>query len=139
MPLQRDPELGRRAVTLLATAFVVFIGAVLTAFTVLSAAEHAGWQAWAVWAFLFGSVIWMLWCLVEQPDQRPSLLQQFWSRARRRVDPLTLYKPRRRRFNPETPWGSNQPPTLESLREAAQESSNTWVPHSVPDRERKKR
>jgi len=140
MVIRRNPETGRRAVTLLATAFVVLIGAVLTAFTVLSAAERADWRAWAVWGLLFGSVGWMLWALVDKPDQRPSLLQLFWSRTRTKVNPLTLYQPRKKRFRPEQPWGSNRPPTLEELREAASESSVRWVPHNVPpERERKPR
>jgi hypothetical protein len=138
MVIRRTPESGRRAVMLLATVFVVFIGAVATAFTVLAAAERAGWAAWGVWLALFGSVVLCLWALWDGGERKTSPLQLLWQMRRKpRVDPLLLYKPRKKRFVPERPWGSNQPPTLESLREAAEESSVTWVPHGPPpERER---
>lgn len=123
---------------LLATVFVVFIGAVSTAFTVLASAEQAGWTDWAVWLTLFGVVVLVLWALWDSGERKTSPLQLVWRMRRKPTeDPLQLYKPRKKRFVPERPWGSNQPPTVESLREAAQESSVTWVPHSLPpERER---
>jgi len=138
MPIRRNPESGRKAVALLATAFVVLIGALMTAFTILASTEQAGWKGWLVWCLLFVGVVLMLWSLLDKPNKGPGILQLFiWRRAK--VDPLTLYKPRKRRYQPEQPWGSNQPPNLETLRESANESSVTWVPHgNVPDRERKK-
>ena len=60
MPIRRNPDSGRRAVALLATAFVVFIGALLTAFVVLSFSDRGGWQPWVVWSVLFSSVVLML-------------------------------------------------------------------------------
>jgi hypothetical protein len=131
MVIRRNPDTGRRAVTLLATAFVVLTGATLTAFVVLSFAERGGWQPWAIWGSLFGLVVLVLWSLYERPEGGTWRLRLFWFRNREQVDPLTLYKPRKRRFRPEEPWGSNQPPTLESLRETAQETSVRWVPHDV--------
>ena len=134
MTIRRNPDAGRRAVAILATAFVVFIGALLTAFVVLSFSERGGWQPWVVWSVLFGSVVAMLWALTDKREGRVSLLSAFLIRAREKADPLSLYKFRKRQQSADRPLGSNQPPTLDSLRETSQESSVTWVPHGTPPR-----
>uniref|UniRef100_A0A7C2JZ14 Uncharacterized protein n=1 Tax=Schlesneria paludicola TaxID=360056 RepID=A0A7C2JZ14_9PLAN len=135
MPIRRNPDTGKQAVTWLATAFVFLVGAIATALTLLSMAERAGWQDWTVWAGLFGGAVLMLWALSGSGEKGPANARFFWVRVRSRTDPLTVYKPKRRRSSDGRPLGSNQPPTLESVREAA-ESSVQWVPHSQPERER---
>jgi hypothetical protein len=138
MVLRRNPETGRRAVALLATTFVVFIGALLTAFVVLSFSEQGGWQPWVVWSALFLSVVLLLWALTDKREGQVSRLRLFWDRARAKTDPLSLYKFRKRRHAPDRPLGSNQPPTLESVRESTEGSSVRWVPHG-PQPQREKR
>jgi hypothetical protein len=137
MPIRRNPEAGRQAVTWLATAFVFLIGAVATAVTLLSVSERAGWQDWTVWAMLFGGVLLMLWALSGGEKAGPAALYS-WIRVRHRTDPLTVYKPSLKRHGDARPLGSNGPPTLDSIREAA-ESGVQWVPHSQPERDRPKR
>jgi hypothetical protein len=138
MTIRRNPDTGRQAVTWLATAFVFLIGAIATAVTLLSVSERAGWQDWTVWAVLFAGVLLMLWALSGGEKAGPSALYS-WIRVRNRVDPLTVYKPslKRRRVDGR-PLGSNEPPTLESIREAA-ETGVQWVPHSQPERDRPKK
>jgi hypothetical protein len=141
MGIQRHPEAGRRAVALLATAFVVFIGAVLTAFVVLSFAEQGGWLPWAVWSALFAGVVVLLWAIGDKPERSVAGLKLFGVRPRAKVDPLTVYKFRKRRRRRDRPLGSNSPPTLDSVREAAEVGSVRWVPHGPPPQRepRKKR
>lgn len=136
MALRRNPDPGRHAVIWLATAFVVFIGLIATAVTLLSVAERAGWQGWTAWGALFAGVIVMLWALSGSGSPTSVSSLYSWIRVRQRVDPLTLYKPTLKRTGGDgRPLGSNQPPTLDSIREAA-ESGVQWVPHSQPDRQR---
>jgi hypothetical protein len=138
MNIRRNPQAGRQAVTWLATAFVFLIGAVATAVTLLSVSERAGWQDWTVWAVLFGGVLLMLWALSGGEKTGPAALYS-WIRVRHRTDPLTLYKPSlKRRRGDGRPIGATDPPTLDSIREAA-ESGVQWVPHSQPERERPKK
>jgi hypothetical protein len=132
MGIQRHPESGRRAVALLATAFVVLIGAVLTAFVVLSFSDQGGWLPWVVWSALFSGVIVLLWSISDKPDGSVAGMKLLWFRTRAKVDPLTLYKFRKRRRRNDRPLGSNEPPTLDSVREAADIGSAQWVPHGPP-------
>lgn len=138
MPFRRNSTPGRQAVTWLATAFVLLIGAVATAITLLSVSERAGWRDWTVWAILFAAIILMLWSLSGTGEKNGAAVLYSWLRVRRRDDPLKLYKPAlKRHLSDSRPLGSNGPPTLESVREAA-ESAVTWVPHSQPERPSKR-
>jgi hypothetical protein len=136
MTIRRNPDTGRQAVTWLATAFVFLVGLIATAITLLAMAEQTGWQDWTVWAVLFGGVLMMLWALSGTGTKGVADARYFWVRVRHRADPLRDYKPRLRRNGGDgRPLGSNQPPTLDSVRETAAESVR-WVPHSQPDRDR---
>ncbi|HUQ69774.1 MAG TPA: hypothetical protein VM165_09645 [Planctomycetaceae bacterium] len=138
MAIRRNPDPGRQAVAWLATAFVFLIGAVATALTLLAASERAGWRDWTVWAVLFVGVLTMLWALSGSADKSAAALYS-WIRVRHRTNPLTLYKPRLRRNRGDgRALGSNQPPTLESLRESA-DTAVQWVPHSQPERSKPER
>lgn len=135
MGIRRNSESGRQAVTWLATAFVVLIGSVATAVTLLAVAERTGWRDWTIWGILFFGVVVMLWALSGTGSAGSVSSLYSWIRVRNRVDPLTLYKPTLKRHGDGRPIGSNQPPTLDSVREAA-ETGVQWVPHSQPERER---
>lgn len=101
---------------------------------VLSMTDRVTWVDWLTWAGLFMGVCLLLWSLGSTPDkQRGWQSLATWLRSRDRTDPLATYRFRRRHTGPRN-GPANQPPTLESLREAA-ESATTWVPRSsVPDR-----
>jgi len=139
VPIRRNPENERQAVSLLATAFVVVAGAAATAFMVLAVAEKATWTDWAVWGAVFGGVVLMLLSMLQPREKQLSWNKlAFWWGARDETDPLETYRFRKRRANSQGTHGTNQPPTLESVREVA-ESSVRWVPHgTVPERDERK-
>lgn len=126
---------GRQATTLLASAFVVLLGATATAAMLLAVVEQPGWRDWAVWGATFGGAVLLLHSL-HRPIATRFRWQSlgFWLQMQDRTDPLATYKFRKRRSNRQEPYGTNQPPTLESLRDA-DDSPVRWVPHG-PDPER---
>lgn len=138
MQIRRNPDGGRQAVTLLATAFVLLLGAVTTAFALVAIAESAGWREWAVWGGTFAGLALLLWSFTWKSESGRG---RFWLalfRGRSQPDPAALYRPRRKRSAPGEPVGTNQPPTVESVRQAAADSVQ-WVPHGAPpDRPRPK-
>ncbi len=140
MAFRRKPDSGREAVLWLATAFVVLQGAAVAAFLLLAAFDNPSWKTWAVWAALFGGVSAGLW-LMNYPLSSMLKWQDlsFWLSTQDRTDPLETYRFRRRRSRNAQPTGTNQPPTLESLREAADNSPVRWVPHGPPPERRQKR
>ena len=98
MPIRRNPESGRRAVTLLATAFVVLIGATATAFLLLTVTERTSWVEWTVWGVMFGGVAVLIWLMYVPPDKQVIWQRlAFWIGARDSSDPLKDYQVRRRR------------------------------------------
>lgn len=136
MVIRRNPEHGRQAVTLLATALVLLLGAAATAFMVLAMTERATWRDWAAWGSLFGGVSLFLWSLHRPKDKGRGWEElTFWLRRQDRSDPLSDYRFRRRPRTGPSPHG-NKPPTLESIREAA-EAGVHWVPRG-PQPERKR-
>lgn len=136
MQIRRNPDSGRQAVTLLASAFVVLIGGVSTAFTLLAMADQQGWRPWAVWAMLFTGVVLILTSLYRGPEGGVVSRRLFWVLGREKADPAADYVFRKRFREIQGELGKNGPPTLESVREAA-ESNMHWVPRgSRPDRDR---
>jgi hypothetical protein len=136
----RERDAGRQAVAWLATAFVILIGAGATAFMVLSMTEQAGWRDWLVWAGCFGGLVWFLWSVVRpQSETAGRGWLRLWLKSTDRSDPLRDYKFRRRRRAPESiPLGGQAPPTVDSVREAA-ETTIKWVPRdNPPPRDRRK-
>lgn len=139
MPIRRNPDHERQAVSLLATAFVVVSGAAATAFMVLAVAEKVTWTDWLVWGAMFGGVVLLILSLLQPREKHISWYKLgFWIGTRDETDPLATYRFRKRRTQSEGALGTNQPPTLESVREAA-ESTVRWVPHgTVPERDDRK-
>lgn len=138
MKIRRDSDAGRHAVSLLATALVILFGAVATAFMVVTMTERATWKDWVAWGSLFGGVALLIWNLHTPADKQSGWKSlSFWLSMRDRTDPLAGYTFRRRKPAVEGRLGTNQPPTLESLRESS-EAAVKWVPHGPPP-ERKPR
>jgi hypothetical protein len=135
MPFQRNPETGRKATAWLAVAFTLMAGTLVCSFIILSFAEDPR-QAFLVLGAILVGIVLMLWGMTgtrDRDEQRSWL--EFWRSTHEPPDPADLYQPRRRRRK-GAPLGSNQPPTLESVREIS-ESHARWVPHGQhPRRER---
>lgn len=134
MPPFKRNDSGKSAAIMLATSFVIACGGVATAFVLLSAADQLTWRAWAVWAGLLGGVILMVARLWLAPERSESWLAQLWA-SRREDAEAAAYQPRYRRSSTPT-TGTQKPPTVESIRAIAEESSAVlWVPRgSAPDR-----
>lgn len=135
MAFSRDPDIGKKAVAWLAVAFTLTTGTGVCSFIILAFAEDPK-RAFAVLGGILAGILFLLW-LISIPREkhvgRSRLL--FWLKAQEAPDPAELYQPRRRRRK-GAPLGSNQPPTLESIREIAQNHAR-WVPHGpVPRRHR---
>jgi hypothetical protein len=128
MVIRRNPDGGRTAVALLATALVVFSGAVATAFIVLANAERATWVDWTVWSSLFLRVVQFQFSIRTRNDKEHREWGKFWLWWKRpNKDIEEEYMPTYR--TPSRSAAPNKPPTLESVRELSEQSTNVlWVP-----------
>lgn len=136
MAFRRNSEPGRQAVTWLATAFVVVVGAASCAFIILGVVDQPT-KPLLVWGSLFGGIVLFLTSLaIPRDTQIAKNWIRFWLASRDKTDPNKVYRVGKKRITAETPLGTNQPPTLESIREAAEQGASVrWVPHgSSPER-----
>lgn len=132
MAFQRDPNAGRQAVAWLAVAFTLTVGSAVCSFIILAFADNPR-PAFAVLGGILAVIMVFLWSISTPKDKDASRTWlQFWRKAQEQPDPAELYQPRRRRRK-GTALGSNQPPTLETVREIA-ETHARWVPHGPPPR-----
>ena len=130
MAFQRNSEFGRLAVTWLVTAFVVVVGAASCAFIIVAVVDRPT-KPLLIGASLFGGVVLMLGLMaVPREKQLAKRWIRFWLAARDKTDPNQVYRVAKKRSSAEVPLGTNQPPTLESVREAAEQGESVrWVPH----------
>lgn len=139
MVMRRNSDAGRTAVALLATALVVFSGAVATAFIVLATAERATWVDWTVWSSLFVGIVLFLYAIRTKPDKDVSEWGWFWLWRRPDKNAEDDYVPQYR--TPTRKDAPNKPPTVDSIRELSDQSANVlWVPSgNAPNRPRPKK
>ena len=130
MAFRRNPDPGRQAVTWLATAFVVVAGAASCAFIILGVVDQPA-RPLLVWGSLFGGIVLFLISLaVPRDTQIAKGWIRFWLASRDKTDPNQVYRIGKKRSSAEVPLGTNQPPTLDSVREAAEQGASVrWVPH----------
>lgn len=126
MAFRRNPEPGRQAVLWLATAFVTVIGAAACAFIILAAVDQPSSQFLVLACFLGGLAV-MLVVLARSGETGTGNPLLLWLRLRKPADPKTVLKIGKKRRAAEE-YGTQQPPTLETVRDAA-ELNVTWVPH----------
>ncbi len=132
----RNSDSGRKATAWLAVAFTLMAGVLVCSFIILSFAENPR-QAFLVLGGILIGIVLMLWGMTGTRDrtEHRSWLE-FWRSTQEPPDPADLYQPRRRGRSKGGTLGSNQPPTLESVREIA-EMNARWVPHGQnPRRDR---
>lgn len=130
MAFQRDPDAGRKAVVWLAVAFTLTVGSAVCSFIILACADEPR-QAFAVLGGVLALIVFLLWS-ISTPREKHATRSwlQFWRAANEQPDPAELYQPKRKRRK-GVPLGSNQPPTLETVRELAERHAR-WVPHGPP-------
>ncbi len=139
MVMRRNPDAGRTAVALLATALVVFSGAIATAFIVLATAERATWVDWTVWSSLFLGVVLFLFAIRTKNEKEHRDWSSFWLWRKPNKDIEEDYVPQYRK--PSHTSAANKPPTVETIRELSEQTSNVlWVPSgNAPNRPRPKK
>ncbi len=130
MAFRRNPEPGRQAVTWLAAAFVVVAGAGSCGFIILAVVDQPT-RPLLVWGSLFGGLVLFLISLaVPRDTQIARRWIRFWLASRDKTDPNRVYRIGKKRRSAELPLGTNPPPTVESVREAAEQGASVrWVPH----------
>ena len=133
MAFRRNSEPGRQAVTWLASAFVVVVGASSCAFIILGVVDQPT-RPLMVWGSLFGGIVLLL---VGMAMPRDAYVAKNWIRlwlaARDKTDPNKVYRVGKKRPTADSPLGTIQPPTLESIRDAAEQGASVqWVPHGPP-------
>ena len=132
MAIRRDPDAGRKAVAWLAVAFTLTVGSAVCSFIILAFADDPR-QAFAVLGGVLAVIIFFLWSISTPKDKHESRTWlQFWRKVQEPPDPAELYQPKRKRRK-VAPLGSNQPPTLDSVREISERHAR-WVPHGPPPR-----
>ncbi|WP_397569496.1 hypothetical protein [Schlesneria sp. T3-172] len=124
---RHNSDRGRLAVTWLATAFVVVIGAAASAFVIIAATDQRE-QPLLVWGASFAGLSFILFLMNLRWD-RPVGKLQTWLFAQHRSDPTDEYRAARRRIQSREKYGNNGPPTLETVRDAA-DFNGTWAPRS---------
>ena len=131
MSIRRNSEPGRQAVLWLATAFVVLIGAAACAFIIVVAVEHPSRHLLVLGA-IFGGVVLLLVSMAVPGDKHAGRRWlRLWFAMRDRTKPGHVLRIRRKRRSEKAEYGTNSPPTLESVREAS-EQNVSWVPHGPP-------
>ncbi len=134
--IRRNPEPGRQAVLWLATAVVMLIGAAGCAFIILAAVENPALHL-SLWGGLFtGVVVIMVWSSIPRDRNFSKRWLRFWLATRERSDNRHVVRVGRKQKPPKIEFGNNAPPSVDSVRDAA-ELNVSWVPHGSPtDRRR---
>jgi hypothetical protein len=122
MPIRRKKEFGETATSLLATTIVVVGGTAACLVVILPFASKPFWPMTIVVAGVLG-LAFLTWLLSEAPKNRLLDSEFFWL-TRRVPKTEREYVPRIRRSRKT---GTNQPPTLEQVRNL-KENTSTWVP-----------
>ena len=133
MPVGRDHNSGNKAVTLLATCFVVVGGALTCGFIALSGdPEHPGAALGNAAAWTAG-IVFVLWILRERPRENRAKAMWAWLTRRGKRKVSLRIGPRVPRS--QAPSAPLAPPSAESIRQLTGGTS-TWVPSQTrpPDR-----
>ena len=130
---RRKSDSGRQAIAWLATVIVVVIGAAATGVVIVAGAERQI-EPWLVWGICFSFII-VTMVLWNVRWEEPLNQLKFWLSYREIEDPTDGYSAARRSIETREKFGSQKPPTLESVRDAA-EHGGAWVPKASQQRQR---
>ena len=124
---RRNSDSGRQAVIWLGTSFVIVMGAGASAFVIIAGSDQPQ-RPLIFCGLLFSGLILMLLLMSVRWDQSASRLK-VWLSAQNRNNPTDDYRAARRSIEAREEFGSNGPPTIESVKDAANHGG-AWVPRS---------
>jgi hypothetical protein len=120
-----QPEHGRFAAGLFAATVVMTGGGGICLMIALVFAKDV-WTPLAVLACGLGGLVVMLWLLLERPVRRAKNSNVYTAQKEALGDYVESFEPRHRRRRGRS-FGTNAPPSAESLRQI-REDSNVWCP-----------
>ena len=125
-------ELGREAVSALATAVVVVLGTIALVFVIVVGTEQPEpYLAGLATIVLVSSLLMFL--LRSRSATTHSKRQPWWKMLRNKQHPPEPKLVVKRRKDPGHDNNTEQPPTAETLRDL-KEHGSTWVPNRLADR-----
>jgi hypothetical protein len=133
---RRSTDSGRQAVVWLATTFVIVIGAGASAFVIFAGTDRPE-RPFMIWGLSFAGLVLLLAGLNLRWEQHLSRLR-VWLMSYDRSDPTDVYRAARRSAKSREQFGSNQPPSIETVRDAAKHNG-AWIPHGSTAPQRLKR
>lgn len=118
---------GRNAVIWLATAYTAVIGAAAGAFVIAVASDQPRGPLLMFGGSLLGLLLLVL--LFSIRWSRPANRLRMWLSTTDRTDVNDVYRAARRKAQRLERYGDNTPPSVDSVRDAA-DHGGAWVPHS---------
>ncbi len=125
-------ELGREAVSALATATVMIGGIMALVFVIVVGTDQPGPYLAEVAVGVVMLIV-LLFLARSQPANPDEKRRPWWKIFRRRTEPPEPQIVLKRRDDPADATGGNQPPTAEQLRDI-KDYGSTWVPNRTADR-----
>ena len=125
-------EMGREAVSALATIAVVIGGTMALVFVIVVGSDRPGPYLGGVAAGVILLCV-LLFLARSQPSSAGNTRRPWWKIFRRRTETPEPEIILERRKDPAAAFDSNQPPTAEQLRDM-KNHNNTWVPNRTTDR-----
>ena len=131
----RSSDSGRQAVIWLATVIVFVIGAAGSAFVIIASTEQTE-VPFMIWGGSFAGIGLILYLMNMNWSQGSEQLK-FWLSFQDRRDPADDYRAARRSIEMREEYGNNQPPSVDSVRDAAS-YGGAWAPHSSASSSRRR-
>jgi hypothetical protein len=131
---QRNSDSGRYAVIWLATTYIAVIGAGAAGFVIVAVSENPEFPLIILGLIVGG--FFLLAIIFHIRWEEPVNQMKFWLFARDRRDNGEEYQAARRRIKMREEYGDKQPPSIESVRDAA-DHGGAWVPRSNVKKDRK--
>lgn len=125
---RKNSDSGRQAVIWLATTYIAVIGAGAAGFVILAVSDNPELPLIVLGSVVGGFLL--LAILFSIRWEEPMNQLKFWLSARDRRDPAEEYQAARRRVKMREEFGDKKPPSIESVRDAA-DHGGAWVPHST--------
>jgi|GEM_PF-1106486 len=117
---------GDQAAAWLATVFTLTGGLFACLFVVVSSGEPPG-KPMTIALGVITVLLLLSWLLRDKPPEARQESLKLWHWWKKKEADPYEYKPKPKKRSSHIQYGNNQPPTLESIREAV-DDQRTWVP-----------